>query len=167
MASKQSSPQVGFEAPEGFQRSGSANAVGWFHMGKVGNTLRGTLIGMFKRPDQLRESKESDFFQVLISQPCEVRAERGEDAKLIQANAGDVVNVNYGPKTKPWATLIGDIKRGAEYEVLGCIVGNKVKLNGGKNMHNFDVYQKMVRAPSAEVESDLDFEGSANDEAGV
>ncbi len=163
MASKQSAASVAFQAPEGFQRTGSANAVGWFNMAKVGNTLRGTLIGMFKRKDQLRESGESDFFQVLITQECEVRAERGEDAKMITANPGDVVNVNYGPKTKGWELLMGDIKRGAEYEVLGCIIGSKVKLQGGKNMHNFDVYQKMVKAPSADVEADVDFDGASDD----
>jgi len=134
---------------------------------KVGNTLRGTLIGMFKRKDTMRESGESDFFQVQINQPCEVRSERGEDAKMIPASPGDIVNVNYGPKTKPWADLVADIKRGAVYEVLGCIIGGKVKLQAGKNMHNFDVFQKMVRAPSADVESDVDFEGSAEDEASV
>ncbi len=157
--------QVQFTAPEGFQRSGSANAVGWFNMGKVGNTLRGTLLGMFERKDKLRQEGTSNFFQVLVSQECEVRAERGDEATMVMAKAGDVVNVNYGPKTKPWETLVGDIKRGAEYEVLGCILGKKVKLDGGRTMHNFDVYQKMVRAPQADDSSDVDFQGGSEDVA--
>jgi len=161
--SQQSSAPVDFQAPEGFQRSGSANAVGWFDMTTVGNKIHGELIGMFRRKDQLRQEGVSDFFQVLISEPCQVRADRGEEAKIVEAKAGDVVNVNYGPKTKPWETLISDIKRGAKYEVLGCIIGGKVKLNGGKTMHNFDVYQKMIQAPSAEVEADVDFEGSSDE----
>jgi hypothetical protein len=167
MARNQSTAPVDFQVPEGFQRSGSANAVGWFNMGKLGNTLRGILIGQFKRKDQLRAEGTSDFFQVQIKEPCEVRSERGEDAKMIQANPGDVVNVNYGPKTKGWESLMGDIKRGAEYEVFGRIIGTKVKLQAGKTMHNFDVFHKMISAPSAEVESDVDFEGSADDEASV
>jgi hypothetical protein len=158
--------QVQFEAPEGFQRSGSANAVGWFNMAKIGNTLRGTLIGMFERKDKLRaETGTSNFFQVRISQECEVRADRGDDAAMVMAKTGDVVNINYGPKTKPWETLIGDLKRGAEYEVIGCIIGAKAKLEGGRTMHNFDVYQKMVRAPQVDSEAGLDFEGGAGEVA--
>jgi len=151
---------VDFQAPEGFQRSGSANAVGWFDMTTLGNKLHGQLIGMFRRKDQLRTDGFSDFFQVEVSEPCMVRSDRGEEAKIVEAKAGDVVNVNYGPKTKPWEALCDDIKRGAKYEVLGCIIGGKVKLNGGKTMHNFDVYQKMTQAPLAEAESDVDFDGA-------
>lgn len=158
--------QVQFEAPEGFQRSGSANAVGWFNMGKIGNTLRGVLIGMFERKDKLRaETGTSNFFQVKISQECEVRADRGDDAAMVMAKVGDVVNINYGPKTKPWELLVGDIKRGAEYEVVGCIIGAKAKLDGGRTMHNFDVYQKMVRAPQVDTEADVDFGDGAGEVA--
>jgi hypothetical protein len=158
--------QIQFEAPEGFQRSGSANAVGWFNMGKIGNTLHGVLIGMFERKDKLRaDTGKSNFFQVKISQECEVRIERGEDATMVMAKPGDVVNINYGPKTKPWETLIGDIKRGAEYEVLGCIIGAKAKLDGGRTMHNFDVYQKMMRAPQVDAEPGLEFGDGAGEVA--
>jgi hypothetical protein len=164
-SSNQEAP-VAFSVPEGFQRSGSANAVGWFNMGKLGNTLAGLLVGMFERKDKLRaETGKSNFFQVQITQPCEVRIERGDDASFVQAAVGDVVNVNYGPKTKNWELLIGDIKRGAVYEVLGCIVGGKVKLDGGRTMHNFDVFQKQIKAPSADAVEDVDFEGSTDDSA--
>ena len=148
---------VQFEVPAGFQRSGSANAVGWFDMATLGNTLSGVLIGMFERKDKLRESGTSNFFQVTVDRPCQVRADRGEDAAMVQANAGDVVNVNYGPKTKNWEPLIADIQRGAEYSVFGVIAGSKVKLDGGRTMHNFDVYQKMTRPPSEDVQSDVEF----------
>lgn len=161
MAKNHSAPQVDFQLPEGFQLSGSDNAVGWFNQQKIGNTLRGSLIGMFERPDQLRKEGTSKFFQVRVSQPCEVRADRGDDATMVEAKAGDVVNVNYGPKTKNWEDLVADIKRGAEYEVIGCIVGDKVKLSGGRNMHNLKVGERLVRPPRASTESDVDFEGSA------
>jgi hypothetical protein len=161
-SSNQEAP-VAFSVPEGFQRSGSANAIGWFNMGKLGNILRGQLLGMFERKDQLRaETGKSNFFQVQITDECEVRIDRGEDATFVMAKAGDVVNVNYGPKTKTWEVLIGDIKRGAVYEVYGVIAGSKVKLDGGRTMHNFDVFQKMVKAPSADSPEDVDFEGGTD-----
>ena len=154
------------EAPEGFKRSGSANAVGWFSMTKLGNVLSGTLIGMFRRPDTLKgPGGESDFFQVKIDRPCEVRAERGSEAKMIEAQAGDVVNVNYGPKTKPWKDYCPEIRRGAVYQVFGTIKGGKVSISGGRKMHDFDVYDKCVRGPQADGTDDADFDGSADETA--
>lgn len=130
--------------PAGFRRSGTANAAGWFNMKKIGNVLSGTLLGMYTRKDGLRTEGTSNFFQVQIDQPCEVRAERGEEAKLVEAKAGDVVNVNYGPKTKPWENYISPIQHGAVYLVYGTILGDKIKIGSAKSMHNFDVYDKML-----------------------
>jgi hypothetical protein len=163
MAKENKAPVVNFEAPEGFQRSGSASAVGWFNPLKAGNTLRGTLIGMFKKPDMFAQGKQVDFFQVQVSQACEVRADRGEESHMLEAKPGDVVNINYGPKTKNWELLTGDIKRGAVYEVLATVIGDKVKLAGNRKMHNVDVFQKCVRAPQSNAEVDVDFGGSADD----
>ena len=170
MARNQSSEVVGssaFQAPEGFRRSGTANAVGWFNQAKGGNLLRGKLLGMFTRKDQLRPEGTSNFFQVQVSEPCEVRAERGDDATMVTCKAGDVVNVNYGPKTKPWADYSSDIKRGAEIEVIAHANGRKIKIGGGRSMHDIDVFEKVLVAPSADAAIDADFEGSADAEAQV
>lgn len=148
---------VQFEVPEGFQRSGSANAVGWFDMSTVGNTLSGELLGMFERKDKLRETGSSNFFQVKIDRPCQVRIDRGEEATVVTANAGDVVNVNYGPKTRSWEPLISDIKHGAQVAVFGVIAGGKVKLDGGRTMHNFDVFHQIKRPPTESVEDEGPF----------
>jgi hypothetical protein len=133
--------------PEGFQQSGSANAVGWFDMNTIGNVLSGKLTGMYIRKDSLRTEGTSNFFQVLIDKVCQVRAERGEDAKIVTANPGDYVNVNYGPKTKAWESFISQIVAGAVYAVYGIIAGDKMKIGGGKKMHNFVAGHKMLVAP--------------------
>ena len=44
---------------------------------------------------------------------------------------------------------MADIRRGAAYDVWGKIAGDKIKLQGGKTMHNFDLFTNMVRAPKA------------------
>jgi hypothetical protein len=139
---------------DGFQRSGSAAAVGWFNMAKIGNTLRGKLTGMYTRKDGLREEGSSKFFQVQLDVACEVRAERGEEAKFITANPGDFVNVNYGPKTKPWENFIASIENGAVYLVKGTILGEKVKIGTGRKMHNFETMHKMVTPPREHSSSD-------------
>lgn len=160
------SPNV--QAPEGFQRSGTAIATGWFNMGLIGNELSGTLLGLYNRKDKLRTEGTSQFFQVQIDKECQVRVERGEDAKMAVAKVGEIVNVNFGPKTRPWADLIPDIRRGAEYAVYGKIAGIKLKLDGGRTMHAFDTFQRMVRPPT-ESSSEVDFEGGseAEDDAGA
>jgi len=152
--------QQASEAPEGFRRSGTAAAVGWFDHNLVGNVLKGELLGIYERPDELRREQGgiSKFFQVKVDTECQVRAERGEDAKMVTANPGDVVNVNYGPKTKPWEVYSGDIRRGAVVEVYGVIRGDKVKLSKGRKMHNFDCFDRVVRPPQAPADESPDFE---------
>lgn len=151
-------------APADFQRSGSANAVGWWDQATAGNVLTGNLIGMFQRKDQLRQEGTSKFFQVQITQPCQVRVGRGSEAVMQQAQAGEIVNVNYGPKTKPWEDFLADIKRGAEYSVWACPAGRKIKITGNRNMHDIDVRHKMVTPPTDVPEfadDDSDADGAA------
>jgi hypothetical protein len=158
------SPNV--QPPEGFQRSGTAIATGWFNMGLIGNELSGQLLGLYSRKDKLRTEGTSQFFQVQIDKECQVRIERGEDAKMAVAKPGEIVNVNFGPKTKPWADLIPDIRRGAEYAVYGKIAGSKLKLDGGRTMHAFDTFQRMVRPPT-ENGADVDFDGGDSGDEGA
>jgi hypothetical protein len=161
--------QVDASLPEGFVLNGSRNGVGWFNQSKIGNTCLGTLIGMFNRPDALKTKDgklgESDFFQVELKEPCEVRAETGANAHMVTAQAGDVVNVNYGPKTKPWKDLVSQISQGASFEVFARVIGDKVPIKGGaQKMHNLLVGSKLVSAAQStggEASSD-----SAPDEVG-
>jgi len=163
--SEAASAPVAVSVPEGFKRSGSANAVGWFNQQKIGNVLSGKLLGMFTRKDALRSEGTSNFFQVQIDQPCEVRADRGEDAAMVAANPGDVVNVNYGPKTKPWENFMNNIAAGAVYQVYGVIAGGKIKIGGGRTMHNFDTYDKMISPPITDAADDVDLDGGDASEA--
>ena len=158
-----SSPVV--SAPEGFRRLGSVANAGWFDMKTIGNTLAGALEGMYERKDDLNPKKVSNFFQVRITAPCQVRMGRAEDAQIVEAKAGDYVNLNYGPKTKDLEKLIADISLGATYEVFGVVAGEKIKLTGGRTMHNFEVFTKMTRAPQALDDSEPDFSGSSDDAA--
>lgn len=148
MAQQNQVPAATPAAPAGYQRSGSANAVGWWNQAKAANVLSGKLVGMFERKDQLRQEGTSKFFQVELDQPCEVRAERGDDAKMVQANVGDVVNVNFGPKTKAWESFMSDIKQGAVYAVWANPSGKKVKISSGRSMHDIDARHMLVTPPS-------------------
>ena len=48
------------------------------------------------------------------------------------------------------------------YQVYGIIAGSKLKIGGGRTMHNFDTYDKMISAPMAT--DDTDFDGGGSDE---
>jgi hypothetical protein len=152
-------------APEGFRRLGSVANAGWFDMKTIGNTLKGVLEGMYERKDDLNPKKVSNFFQVRITTDCQVRMGRGEDADIVTAKSGDYVNLNYGPKTKDLEKLIADISLGAVYEVFGVVAGEKIKLTGGRTMHNFEVFTKMTRAPQSIEDSEPDFTEPTDDSA--
>lgn len=161
--------KTGPVAPEGFQLSGSANAVGWWDMATAGNVLTGKLLGVFERKDVLRQQQggTSKFFQVEVTAPCQVRAGRGDDADMVEAKVGDVVNVNYGPKTKPWENFMADIKQGAEYAVWAYPTGEKQKISGGRSMHVIDARHRMVRPPTdvPELADDEGDEGEGDEAA--
>jgi hypothetical protein len=142
-------------APEGFRRVGSVANAGWFNMKKVGNIVSGVLENMFERPDDKAPSKKSKFFQI--------RMGRGEETTVVMAKPGDTVNLNYGPKTKELENLISDIVQGAEYAVYGVVAGDKIKLTGGRSMHNIEMFTRCTRRPVVSDEPDFGGGDDADD----
>ena len=162
MASKNTSvAHVQVSMPEGFRHVGSVANAGWFNMKKVGNVIQGMFEGMYKRKDNINSEGESQFFQIkLTAGNCEVRMGKGEDAVLAIANEGDVVNLNYGPKTKELEDLLPSVEKGAEYEIYGIVAGDKIKLTGGKTMHNFEMGKKLIKEATSPAAEQPDFDGS-------
>lgn len=144
-------PQV-HHVDKDFHRLGACPNAGWFNFKKLGNTIEGELKGMYWRKDELNPKGQSPFFQVQLSSPCEVRLGRGEDAAIVQAKAGDIVNLNYGPKTKDLEELIPQIMNGGVFQIYGTIAGAEIKLPGNRKMYNFEVFTKMTVAPKVEDE---------------
>ena len=129
--------EAGWLEPGEMRRLGASHPVGWFNF-REGNLLRGTLLGQYARRDDLRPGGVSYFYQVLLDGDTEVRAGRGEEARLQVARAGEVVNVNHGPRTKVLESLLPEIAMGAEF-VVELHVRGKVVLPGGKTMHDVEV----------------------------
>jgi hypothetical protein len=157
MASKSqvSSVQDVVRAPDGFRRVGSVANAGWYNQKKIGNVCQGVIENMYERKDELSKTGMSKFFQVKLSQDCEVRMGRGEDAAVSVVKAGEYANVNYGPKTRELEKLIPQILQGAEFEVYIVVLGEKIKLGGGKAMHNIDVLVKQTKAAASLEEPDF------------
>jgi hypothetical protein len=165
MASKNTSApaQTTVRAPEGFRRVGSVANAGWFNMKKIGNTIKGVLEGMYQRKDELNPKGISKFFQIRLLEDCEVRMGKGEETQIVVAKAGEYVNLNYGPKTKDLEQLVPQILQGAEFQIYGVVAGDKLKLSGGRTMHNFEVFTSMTVAPKAGSDDVTDFEGSSDE----
>jgi hypothetical protein len=136
--------------PEGFRRVGSVSNAPWFLL-EEGAVLYGVLENVYERPDE-RVAKEkggmSKFFQLKLLQPAMGRKGKGEDAELLEVPMGDVVNLNYGPKTKELEKLVPDILAGAEYQVW-ILVKGKFKLSGAKSMWDMDVQIQQTKAKTA------------------
>lgn len=149
-------------APEGFRRIGSVSDAPWFNI-KTGNTLKAVLENCYERVDPRSKTGKSKFFQMVLLEPAEVRQGRGEESKVLQAQAGTVVSVNFTPKTQPLESYIPDIVRGAEFQVwIGC--GKKITLKNGNTMWDLDVRVNQTKSVTADIE-DPDFDGNADEAA--
>ena len=152
-------------APEGFRRVGSVANAPWFNL-KKGNQMIRVLENVYERNDE-RVPKEkggkSRFFQVKLLEATECRAGRAEDAKIIRVEAGQVINLNYGPKTKDLEKLVPEIMRGAEYQVWIYVQGDKFKISGGRTMWDLDVQSKLTQAATALDDDEPDFDGAGTE----
>lgn len=131
------------------RRLGTATAVGWFLLVE-GNVLVGRLLGGYERRDPLQPLGTSRFYQVELLRTARVRAGWGEEARNVVARAGEVVNVNFGPKTRAWDALLPEIQAGAEYEV-GVRCKDKVPLTAGRSVHDMDVFARRTKEPDPDL----------------
>ena len=170
MAEKNGAPAAAVRPPEGLARVGSVANAPWWNL-KKGNVLSGMLENMYERPDERSKSGKSKFFQIMLTAPAECRYGRGKQAKISMAKAGDVVNLNYGPKTKELEKFISDIIKGAEFEVWCHVEGEKFDIGKGQTMWPIDVRAGMKKAPSVSDQEpdfgDDDGEDAPVDHAGV
>ena len=154
-------------APEGFRRVGSVANAPWFNL-KKGNVLLAILENVYERPDERVKTKngtpgKSKFFQLKLLEACEARSGRGGDAKMVRAEVGAVVNLNYGPKTKSLEELSPAILAGAEYQVW-VQVGDKFQISGGRTMWDMDVQVKQTKAETV-LADEPDFDEGADEAA--
>jgi hypothetical protein len=158
MASKS---EKSFQAPEGFARIGAVADVPYFLL-EEGNVVHGKLLGCYQREDKRSMTGVTKFYQVELLAPCRVREGRGEDVEVRQGEVGEIVNLNFNPKTKELEPLCKEILAGAAYEVFAPCLG-KMSLANGNTMWNFDVSVNQLR--KARVE-EPDFEEKTSKTAG-
>ena len=148
---------------DGFVSLGSVADARWFHLAN-GNSMTGRLLGVYEREDPRAKSSggKSKFFQVKLQTACKVRDGRGEDAQIVDAKVGDVVNLNYGPKTQVLEAKCDELLQGAVYDIR-ITVGKKLPLNNGNTMWDIKVEANRLKKASADVKV-TDFEGGEDEE---
>jgi hypothetical protein len=161
MAEKNGTAASAVRPPEGLARVGSVTNAPWWSL-EPGNVLHGILENVYERPDERSKSGKSKFFQIRTVAATKVRYGRGKQAKVGVCKAGDVINLNYGPKTKELEKFVSDIMRGAEYTVWCHVDGEKFDIGKGQTMWPIDVRAGQTRAPT--ISDEPDFEG-VEDEA--
>jgi hypothetical protein len=148
--------------PAGMARVGSVANAPWWDI-KNGAVLYGVLENVYTRKDERSKTGESKFYQLKLLQSAPVRFGRGKDAKPGVAEAGTVVNMNYGPKTKELEKFIPDILQGAVYTVWCHVDGEKFAIRGGQTMWPIDV--RVAQTGAARALEEPDFSDSSADES--
>lgn len=132
--------------PEGFRRRTSVSDAPWFHM-ETGNVLNGRLLGRFV----MNTEPVRAYYQVELAKACKVRVGQGDDAEVVEAAVGSVVNLSEMAKLKYLKDKeIPEILAGAEYDIWAG-VGDKIKLKAGRTMWSVDSGTRQIKAAKGEV----------------
>ncbi len=149
-------------APAGFRRVNSVTDAPWVK-GQEDNVVFGKLINRYGMQGQTLPGSSNHYYQIELLEPCLVTKGKGDDAEVVEAAAGDIVNLG---ENKQIASLkdvvIPEINAGAEYQVW-LKFKNKIKISGGRTMWNIEVHSKSLRAPTRAVvplPPETDAEGS-------
>jgi hypothetical protein len=146
----------------GYRRESSVTDAPWVANEK-GNVCEGKLLGRY----QMNVEPVRYYYQVELIRPTLARQGTGEDAEVIEVEAGHVVNLNETSQVAKALTerVVPEILAGAEYNIW-VEFGDKIKLKGGgKTMWKVDVFSKQLKAPTRPVialpKSQLEGEGAS------
>jgi hypothetical protein len=133
--------------PSKFRRISTVSDAPWVAQEK-GNIVQGKLLG--------RHTMNSEpvryYYQIELSKPCQARQGSGEEAEIIDAVVGDVVNLNENFKIKVLTeTVVPEILAGAEYEVYAEFK-DKIKLKSGRTMWDVEVGSFQLKPPVRPVQ---------------
>jgi hypothetical protein len=134
------------EAPRGFQRVAALDDCPWFEIA-VGNVCHGhveCIAELSTEPPRL-------YYQVRLHKGCKVRVGKGDEAKVVDAKEGDIINLGETHKTKVLRDKVAArVQAGGDYDVW-VSAKNKRKIEGGRTLWLMDVQVKENKAPTTEV----------------
>lgn len=129
------------DAPAGFNLRSSVSDAPWVAQ-EENNVCMGHLINRYEMQNQ---NPRRFYYQVELTADCMVREGKGDDAEVVVAKEGTIVNLNRNFKTGTLDEVeVPSILAGAAYDVW-VKFGDKIKIGGGKTMWNITVRSKMMR----------------------
>jgi hypothetical protein len=135
------------QSPGGFHRVSAVDDAPWFEY-QEGNLCHGHVEGRFV----MKTDPPRAYYQVALKAPCKVRVGKGDEAKIVDAKAGDIINLGETYRTEILRDKVAaPMEAGGDYDVW-ALVGKKRKLQGGKSMWTADVQVKENKAPTRKVE---------------
>jgi len=153
--------------PAGYRRVVSISDAPWFHL-EEGNVMRGKVNNRFIMNTEPKRA----YYQVELlglregAGPTKVRQGRGDDAEVVEAASGDVINLGESYKAQVLKDqVIPGILAGGEYEIY-VVVGAKVKAKGGRTLWDLDIGVKETKAPTRPLQALPADEAGAGDEGG-
>jgi hypothetical protein len=134
--------------PAGFRRRNAVTDAPWVH-GEKGNVCQGNLLGRYQMQGNVQGSRY--YYQVELVKDCKVRMGRGDDAEIVMAKKGDVVNLGESYKIACLKEVeIPELLAQAEYQVW-VHFKDKIKISGGRSLWNTEVTSRRTKAPIGEV----------------
>jgi hypothetical protein len=76
------------QLPAGYKRLTAFADAPWF-LNQAGNTANGKLLGRYI----MKIDPPRAYYQVELFEPCTVRVGKGQDAKIVEAAKGDIINI--------------------------------------------------------------------------
>jgi hypothetical protein len=135
------------QAPKGFRRVSAVDDAPWFEF-MEGNLCHGHVEGRHV----MQTDPPRAYYQVALKAPCTVRVGKGEEAKKVQANVGDIINLGETYRIEVLREKVAaPMNAGGDYDVW-IAVGKKRKLPGAKTMWSADVQVQENRPPTRKVE---------------
>jgi hypothetical protein len=134
-------------APGGFRRVSAVDDAPWFEY-QEGNLCHGHVEGRFV----MQTDPPRGYYQINLKTGCKVRVGKGDEAKVVDAKQGDVINLGETFRTETLREKVAaPMEAGGDYDVW-MLVGKKRKLTGGRTMWTADVQTKENKAPTRKVE---------------
>ncbi len=133
--------------PAGFRRVSAVDDAPWFQF-QEGNVCHGHVAGRFV----MKTDPPRAYYQIELKGACKVRIGKGDEARIVDAKAGEVINLGETYRVETLRDKVAaPMEAGGDYDVW-IAVGKKRKLNGGKTMWSADIQVKENRAPTRKVE---------------
>lgn len=134
------------QPPTGFKRLAPLSDAPWFQP-QAGNTCVGKYLGRFV----MNTDPPRAYHQVELSEPCQVRVGKKDEAKIVEAKKGDIINVGESYKIAILKeNVTPECLAGAEYQVFIQTV-KKIQVRGGRTMWDIDVQANCIKPATRPV----------------